>query len=92
VAEVFTFIMPEGGGANKPIVVEPSFTYFGFRYIQISGTALAPSAERVMSKSKHERPINATGTHNEAPALPVSVVAHFIHTVPCSSISAALSP
>jgi alpha-L-rhamnosidase len=63
VVELTTYIVEDmhgDGEAGADVVLEPRHTYSGFRYIEVSGSAL-PSA--------------AVGG-----ALPVSVVAHFVHS------------
>jgi alpha-L-rhamnosidase len=65
IAEITTYVVGGDGGADGAggagsVVFEPRHTYSGFRYVEISGSAL-PSA--------------AGGG-----PLPVSVVAHFVHS------------
>jgi alpha-L-rhamnosidase len=60
IAEITTYVMDGDGDAKAGggIVFEPRFTYSGFRYVEVSGSAL----------------------QNAGSALPVSVLAHFVHS------------
>ena len=59
------------------VVFEPRFTYMGFRYIEISGDAFSAMISHALEQS-HATLSNTMP--DGLPSLPVSVLAHFIHT------------
>jgi hypothetical protein len=95
VAESVTYVVSPSSANGDDVLYEPAHTYFGFRYVEISGEALHHFTHGVTRGERHsgssssdsDSSTNSSKTSSggvdslddEVP-LPVKVVAHFVHS------------